>query len=135
MTFLHSVFALAMREGLGAGNPVERAARPKRRRAGDADPDLQFLTLAELDAVIDAIPDHVVDRDALGPVLRVVILAAARPASASRSCSGCAGATSTSRAQRIRVRNAWVRYEHSGEGKSDLSTNARCRCPTGWPAS
>ena len=26
------------------------------------------------------------------------------------------------RAQRIRVRNAWVRYEHSGEGKSDLST-------------
>ncbi len=26
------------------------------------------------------------------------------------------------RAQRVRVRNAWVRYEHSGEGKSDLST-------------
>jgi len=25
-------------------------------------------------------------------------------------------------AQRIRVRNAWVRGEHSGEGKSDLST-------------
>ena len=26
------------------------------------------------------------------------------------------------RAQRVRVRNAWVRYEHLGEGKSDLST-------------
>ena len=26
-------------------------------------------------------------------------------------------------AQRIRVRNAWVRGEHSGEGKSDLSTS------------
>ena len=26
------------------------------------------------------------------------------------------------RARRVRLRNAWVRYEHSGEGKSDLST-------------
>ena len=26
------------------------------------------------------------------------------------------------RAQRVRVRNAWVRSEHSGEGKSELST-------------
>ena len=34
MTFLHSVFGLAVRKGWAAGNPVEDAARPKRRRAG-----------------------------------------------------------------------------------------------------
>ena len=39
-------------------------------------PDLQFLTPAELDRVIDVIPVHVVDKDALGPVVRLVLLAA-----------------------------------------------------------
>src|SRR4029079_10036359 len=66
MTFLHSVFALAVRNGWAATNPVADAARPRRRREGDADPGLQFLSLDELDAVIKAIPDHTVDRDALG---------------------------------------------------------------------
>ena len=50
MTFLHSVFGLAVRKGWAPSNPVEDAARPRRRRAGDADPDLQFLTPAELTA-------------------------------------------------------------------------------------
>ena len=59
MTFLHSVFGLAVSKGWAPSNPVEDAARPKRRRAGDADPDLQFLTPAELDRVFDVIPDHV----------------------------------------------------------------------------
>ena len=36
-------------------------------------------------------------------------------------------------AQRIRVRNAWVRGEHSGEGKSDLSTR-RSVPMAGWLA-
>ena len=77
MTFLHSVFALAVESEWTASNPVARAARPRRRREGDADPDLRFPTLPELDAVIAGVPDHTVDRDALGPVLRLVILAAA----------------------------------------------------------
>jgi hypothetical protein len=55
MTFLHSVFALAVESEWLASNPVARAARPRRRREGDADPDLQFLTLPELDAVIAVI--------------------------------------------------------------------------------
>jgi integrase len=76
MTFLHAVFALAVRNGWTAANPVVHAARPKRRRAGDANPDLQFLTMRELDAVIATIPDIVVDRDVFGPVLRVIILTA-----------------------------------------------------------
>jgi site-specific recombinase XerD len=57
MTFLHAVFELAIENGWCVANPVTRAARPRRRR-GDANPDLQFLTVAQLDAVLDAIPDE-----------------------------------------------------------------------------
>jgi integrase len=122
MTFLHAVFALAVDSGWAPKNPVARAARPRRRREGDADPDLQFLTLAELDAVIDVIPDHVVVRDALGPVLRLVIYAAASTGLRQSELLGLRWKHVDMRAQRIRVRNAWVRHEHSAEGKSDLST-------------
>jgi integrase len=93
MTFLYGVFAQAEARGWVERNPVARAARPRRRR-GDATADLQFLTVAQLDAVIDAIPDHEISPepaltragragaapppppDVLGPVLRVVVLAA-----------------------------------------------------------
>ena len=50
MTFLHSVFALAVESGWAPATRSLDAARPRRRREGDADPDLQFLTLPELDA-------------------------------------------------------------------------------------
>ena len=122
MTFLYSVFALAVESDRAASNPVARAARPRRRREGDADPDLQFLTMQELDAVIAVIPDQTVDKDALGPVLRIVILAAATSGLRQSELLGLHWKHVDMRAQRIRVRNAWVRYEHSGEGKSDLST-------------
>ena len=122
MTFLYSVFELAVKKGWAPANPVADAARPRRRRQGDADPDLQFLRLPELDAVIDAIPDRMVDKDALGPVLRLVILAAATTGLRQSELLGLRWWDVDLRAQRIRVRNAWVRYEHSGEGKSDLST-------------
>ena len=60
MVFLSSAFTLAIENGWTTGNPVARAARPKRRRHRDADPDIQFLTLSELDAVLAVIPDDVV---------------------------------------------------------------------------
>jgi integrase len=122
MTFLHSVFGLAVKKGWAPSNPVEDAARPRRRRSGDADPDLQFLTPAELDRVIDTIPDHTVDRDALGPAVRLVVLAAGTTGLRQSELLGLRWRDVDMRAQRVRVRNAWVRYEHSGEGKSDLST-------------
>ena len=49
ITFLHSVFEHAIDKRWATENPVRRATRPKRRRAGDADPDLLFLSVAELD--------------------------------------------------------------------------------------
>ena len=119
---------------------VRRASRPKRRRAGDANPDIQFLTVAELEAVLRAIPDEVVVRaaaptrrgragsappvppDVLGPVVRVVILTAAMTGLRQSELLGLRWRDVDWTAQRIRVRNAWVRGEHSAEGKSDLST-------------
>ena len=95
ITFMHSVFEHAIDRGWTTQNPVRRASRSKRRRAGDANPDLQFLTVPELEAVIRAIPDEVVTRapaptrrgragsappvppDVLGPVIRLVVLTAA----------------------------------------------------------
>jgi hypothetical protein len=41
ITFLHSVFGLAVDCGWCVTNPVARAARPRRRRSRDANPDLQ----------------------------------------------------------------------------------------------
>src|SRR4029079_15630707 len=75
-------------------NPVRGRTRPRRKRAGDIEPDLQFLIVAELEAVLRAIPNDIVRRqpaytrrgrsgpapppppDVLGPVLRVIILTA-----------------------------------------------------------
>jgi integrase len=140
ITFLHSVFEHAIAKGWVTDNPVRRAARPKRRRQGDGDPDLQFLTVPELDAVLRAIPDRVVHRqpkptragrrgpapppppDVLGPVLRVVILAAAMTGLRQSELLGLRWRDVDWTARRVRVRNTFVRGEHSAEGKSDLST-------------
>ena len=140
MTFLHSIFEHAIDRRLMRENPVRRATRPGRRRQGDANPDLQFLTVEELDAIIRAIPDQVVHRqpaptrrgrrgpapppppDVLGPVLRVLILVAALTGLRQSELLGLRWRDIDWIAQRIRVRNTFVRGEHSSDGKSDLST-------------
>jgi integrase len=140
LTFLHSVFEHALDHGWVRENPVRRATRPGRRRQGDIDPDLQFLTLDELEAVLRAIPDEIVVRvpapsrkgrrgpapppppDVLGPVLRVVVLAAAITGLRQSELLGLRWRDVDWVAQRIRVRNTFVRGEHSTDGKSDLST-------------
>jgi integrase len=140
LVFLHSVFEHAIDRGWARENPVRRAARPKRRRGGDTNADLQFLTMAELDAVIRAIPDEVVLResaparrgrggpappvppDVIGPVLRVLILTAAMTGLRRSELLGLRWRDVDWEAQRVRVRNAYVLGEHSSAGKSDLST-------------
>ena len=59
--FLHSVFEHGDRPRLARENPVRRAEKPRRARRR-RNPDLQFLSMSELDAVIRAIPDEVVVR-------------------------------------------------------------------------
>jgi len=140
LSFLHSIFEHAIDKDWTRENPVRRAVRPGRRRQGDAEPDLQFLTLPELDAVLRAIPDEVVARtpaptrrgrrgpapppppDVLGPVLRVLVLAAAMTGLRQSELLGLRWRDVDWDAQRIRVRNTFVRGEHSKRGKSDLST-------------
>jgi integrase len=140
LSFGHSIFEHAIDKGWTRENPVRRAVRPGRRRQGDAEPDLQFLTLAELEAVLCAIPDEVVVRtpaptregrcgpsppppaDVLGPVLRMLILAAAMTGLRQSELLGLRWRDIDWTAQRIRVRNTYVRGEHSKQGKSDLST-------------
>ena len=140
VSFLHSAFELAVENGWVASNPVTRAARPARRGHRDANPDLQFLTLDELRTVIDAIPDHPVARapaarrrgrsgpappppvDLLGPVMRVIVLAAAVTGLRQSELLGLRWRDVDWGSQRIRVRSVYVRGEHSTEGKSDLST-------------
>jgi integrase len=140
LVLLHGVFEHAMKRRWTQHNPVRRAARPTRRRAGDTNPDLQFLTMTELDAVLRAIPDEVVLRtpaasrrgragpapppppDVLGPVLRVLVLTAAVSGLRRSELLGLRWRDIDWEAQRIRVRNAYVLGEHSSAGKSDLST-------------
>jgi integrase len=139
MGFLHAVFEHGIDRGWVRENPVRRAEKPGRRRTG-ANPDLQFLSVDQLDAVLRAIPDRVVIRqpaptrrgrsgpapppspDVLGPVLRVVILTAAMTGLRQSELLGLRWRDIDWVTQRIRVRNTFVRGEHSSEGKSDLST-------------
>jgi integrase len=96
--------------------------------------------MAELDAVLRAIPDHVVQRapagrrrgrvgpapppppDVLGPVIRVVVLTAAMTGLRRSELLGLRWRDVDWEAQRLRVRSAYVLGEHSTAGKSDLST-------------
>lgn len=140
MTFLHSIFEHAIHKKWATENPVRHATRPKRRRQNDADPDLKYLTLEELDRVLAAIPNEVVYQepaptrrgrggpappvppDVWGPVVRVIVLIAAITGLRQSELLGLRWRHVDWVAQRIRVRNAYVRGEHSGEGKSDEST-------------
>jgi integrase len=140
LTFLGAVFEHAIDRHWCLNNPVRRAIRPRRRRERDTNPDLQFLTLEELEAVIRAIPDETVYRtpspfrrgrrgpapppppDVLGPVLRRVVLTAAMTGLRQSELLGLRWRDVDWATQRIRVRNTYIRGEHSGDGKSDLST-------------
>ena len=137
--FLHGVFEHGIERGFLRENPVRRAEKPRRGRAA-SNPDLQFLDSSELEDVIRAIPDEVVIRkpaptrrgrrgpapppspDVLGPVLRVLIRTAAMTGLRQSELIGLRWRDVDWAAQRIRVRNTFVRGEHSSEGKSELST-------------
>jgi uncharacterized small protein (DUF1192 family) len=80
--FLHGVFEHGIDRGWLRENPARRAEKPRRGRTG-ANPDIQFLSVSELEAVIRAMPNEIVIRaptrrgrggpssspDVLGPVM------------------------------------------------------------------
>jgi integrase len=69
LAFLHGLFAFALKRGWVAANPVAVVDRP---RAPGGDPDIHFLDLDELDALLRAVPE-----DYLGPTDFALYLTAA----------------------------------------------------------
>ena len=69
LNFLHGPFAFAEKRGWASGNAVAEAERP---RAGGADPDIRFIDLEELEALIREVPE-----DVLGAVEQPLYLPAA----------------------------------------------------------
>ncbi|MFN8132623.1 MAG: site-specific integrase [Solirubrobacteraceae bacterium] len=138
LKILHGVFEHAIDLEWTADNPVRRAARPRHVR--ESDPDLRFLTIEELEAVLRAIPDEVVTRDpkpfrtgrrgpspppppdVMGPVLRVIVLTAAFTGLRQGELLALRWRDVDWPIQRVRVRQTWRRTEFSARGKSDLST-------------
>ena len=154
-TSSHAVCEHAIDRGWASDNPVRRAARPKRRRGGDVDPDLHFLSLEELEAVIRAIPDEVVVPRAgavpprpararrrprrptsSGPVLRVLIRTAAMTGLRQlRARSACAGATSTGPPSASACATPTCAASTRPPASPTSRPAARCRWPTAWSAS
>ncbi len=69
LNFLHGFFAFAEKRGWALGNAVAEAERP---RADGSDPDIRFIDLEELEALMREVPD-----DVLGAVERPLYLTAA----------------------------------------------------------
>ena len=69
LNFLHGLFTFAEKRGWASGNAVAEAERP---RADGSDPDIHFIDLEELEALLRAVPD-----DVLGAVERPLYLSAA----------------------------------------------------------
>lgn len=69
VTFLHGLMKWSVKRGWARSNPVAAVDRPP---VEGTDPDIRFLTLDEVEAMIREVPD-----DLLGPTDRVLYLAAA----------------------------------------------------------
>lgn len=138
LKILHGVFEHAIDLEWTNDNPVRRAARPRHVR--ESDPDLRFLTVEELEAVLRAIPDEIVHRepkasragragpspppppDVLGPVIRMLVLTAAMTGLRQGELLALRWKDIDWPIQRVRVRRSWRRTEFSARGKSELST-------------
>jgi integrase len=69
LTLAHGVFKFAVKRGLAPSNPVSVVDRP---RPAGPNPDFRYLEMAELEALLRAIPD-----DLLGPTDRALYITAA----------------------------------------------------------
>jgi integrase len=112
---LHSVFEYALREGWAIRNPVKEVEQP---RVEGSDPDIRFLEVEEVDALLGAIPD-----DALGRVERVMYLTAAMTGMRQGELLALRWLDIDWTAGRIRVRRNYVRGEF-GTPKSKRSSRS-----------
>lgn len=122
---LHSIFEHAQRREWVVGNPCKLADKPRVNRSEAA---LRFLTVEEVEAVVDAVPD-----DDLGRVERVLYLTAAMTGLRQGECSGLQWADIDWAARRVRVRRAFTQGEFTSRSPSAQAAASRSR--TAWRAS
>jgi integrase len=103
---LHGVFVYAERQGWRAGNPCKAVELPA---APDEDGEIRFLDDAELEALLRATP-----ADGLGPLDRVLYLAAAMTGLRQGELLALRWRDVDWSAARIRVRQSYVRGEFGG---------------------
>ncbi len=115
LNLLSSIFELAVLRGWAVGNPVRGVTRP---RGGSAGPDIHYLTMEEVEAVLRAIPD-----DELGRVERPLYLAAVMTGMRKGELLGLRWSDVDWEARRIRVRRSYVRGEF-GPPKSRRSSRS-----------
>jgi integrase len=112
---LHSVFDFAIREGWAASNPVKEVEQP---RIDSTDPDIRFLQVEEVEALLRAVPD-----DDLGLVERVLYLTAAMTGMRQGELLALRWMDLDWEAGRVRVRRNFVRGEF-GTPKSKRSSRS-----------
>lgn len=112
---LHSVFDFAIREGWATQNPVKEVEQP---RSGGTDPDIRFLEVEEVEALLRAVPE-----DDLGRVERVMYLTAAMTGMRQGELLALRWTDVDWAAARIRVRRSFVRGEF-GTPKSKRSSRS-----------
>lgn len=112
---LHSVFDYAVREGWAIRNPVKEVEQPK---VDASDPDIHFLEVEEVEALLRAVPD-----DDLGHVERVMYLTAAMTGMRQGELLALRWLDIDWTAGRIRVRRNYVRGEF-GTPKSKRSSRS-----------
>jgi integrase len=111
---LHGIFDFAIRRGWASSNPVKRADRPRRTDSAE----VRFLSMAELEALLRAVPD-----DDLGRVEHALYLAAATTGMRQGEAVALRWRDVDWQARRIRVRRNYVRGEF-GTPKSKRSSRA-----------
>ncbi len=115
LNLLSSMFELAINRGWAVRNLVRGVSRP---RGGATDPDIRYLTIEQVMAVLRSVPD-----EELGRVERPLYLAAAMTGMRRGELLGLRWSDVDWEAKRIRVRRNYVRGEF-GPPKSRRSSRS-----------
>ncbi|MGH7718977.1 MAG: tyrosine-type recombinase/integrase [Gemmatimonadaceae bacterium] len=115
LVFLHGLFAFAVKRGWAAANPVASVDRP---RARAVDPDIRYLDLGEVEALLRAVPD-----DRLGPTEHALYLTAALTGLRQGELIALRWIDVDWQASRLRVRRSYTR-QRFGTPKSRRSSRS-----------
>ena len=100
---LHSIFELGIEKGWTRENPVKRVAKPE----NSGNPEIRFLTIEEVEAVLVAVPDEV-----LGSIEATLYLTGAMTGLRQGELLGLRWSDVDWLAGKVRVRRAYVRGEY-----------------------